>query len=588
MVGVKRVASRLTAAAALAAALSGLACQVRADGELRSELFVSGLVRPLFVTFAPGDTHRVFVVQKTGQVRVVLDGTLLAAPFLDIGALVRATGYEQGLLGLAFHPNYSGDSELPGFGEFFVNYTAAGNDTVIARYCVSTNPNVAEPAGAVVLTYAQPQSTHNGGWMAFGADGYLYISSGDGGGAFDRDPGHTPETGNAQDTTKLLGKILRIDVNGDDFPADDDRNYAIPPTNPFVAGAGADEIWAYGLRNPWRCAFDPLTNDLYIGDVGQAELEEINFLLAGSAGGENYGWRCMEGSECTGLEGCICFDDALTDPIHAYAHPTFGQCRSVTGGEVYRGSLMPGLAGTYFFADFCTGQIWSLRYDGASVSDFQERTCELRPDGTRTIADIASFGRDALGELYICDLYDGEVFKIVPSEGILSSFPPDGSVDARRPSDMDGMNAVGWSHVELTLDVVVDCLTALDFAVMQQGGKEPAPPGIAKVAGLGHGRIRVDFDRPIEPEAWTSIEHVPTGSSVRLGYLPGDVNGDGAVTVDDIDILLAVIRGAGGPAQAWSVDIDRSGRSDQIELLTLLDLLVGAGAFQPYFGATLP
>ncbi len=401
-----------TPAALLALASLGLGTgSASAQQTLTSERIATGLARPVLVTHAPGDRDRIFIVEQrtgsTGRVRIydLTTNTLLATPFLSVTGV--ATGSEQGLLGLAFHPDYANN------GHFFVNYTASGtNATWVVRYTVSEDPNVADPGTAQpVITFSQPQSNHNGGWIGFGPDGYLYIPTGDGGGANDQGTGHSPG-GNAQDITdNRLGKTLRLDVDGDDFPADPNRNYAIPLDNPFVGITGDDEIWAYGLRNPWRCSFDRETGDFWIADVGQNAWEEINVQPAASAGGENYGWRCMEGFACTGLDGCTCNHESLTLPIHAYSHAG-GNC-SISGGYVYRGATMPHLRGTYFFADFCSNRIWTLRYEDGQVVDLTERQAELVPD-VGSIASVSSFGEDARGELYICDLNGGEIFRIKP------------------------------------------------------------------------------------------------------------------------------------------------------------------------------
>jgi len=273
----------------------------------------------------------------------------------------------------------------------------------VAEYQVSGNPDLADPKSArTVLTVAQPQLNHNGGMLAFGPrDGYLYISLGDGGGA--NDPGN-----HAQNRNSLLGKMLRIDVDR----RDPGLGYAIPPTNPFKGVAGTrDEIWALGLRNPWRFSFDRLTGDLYIADVGQSAREEVDFQPASSKGGENYGWRCMEGNACTGLTGCTCNAAGLTLPVFDYTH---AQGCSITGGYVYRGCAIPGLSGTYFFADFCSNRIWTFRVVGGKAVGVQERSAELAPGGGLGIQSITSFGEDGRGELYLTDLYGGELFKIVP------------------------------------------------------------------------------------------------------------------------------------------------------------------------------
>jgi glucose/arabinose dehydrogenase len=400
----------------------------QAQTALSTDLVVSGLERPIGVTHAPGDRARLFIIEKRGRIRVVRNGTLLAQSFLDIDSIVgggTSNFDERGLLGLTFHPDYQNN------GEFFVNYTNNSNDTVVARYAVSGDPDVADAGSAeILMTIDQPQTNHNGGWIDFGPDGFLYVATGDGGGGDDDDAGHTDGIGNGQDITdNLLGAMLRIDVNGDDFPSDPDRNYAIPASNPFVGIDGDDEIWAYGLRNPWRNAFDRETGDLWIADVGQRDWEEVNFQPADSAGGENYGWRCREGmhdfntDNCTGL--------GYTEPIHEYSH-SLG-C-SITGGNVYRGCAVPDLRGTYFFADYCSNTIWSLRYDGGLVVDLTNRTAELAPGGGLSIGSITSFGEDADGEVYLADQSGGEIFKIVPADGLhglccLGDIDADGDTD---------------------------------------------------------------------------------------------------------------------------------------------------------------
>lgn len=361
--------------------------------ELTTELVAEGFKDPLFLTSPPGDNERLFVLeQNTGRIKIIKTGVVLDTPFLDIGRLA-SQGGERGLLGLAFHPNYSE------YGFFFINYTDNKGDTVISRYKVSDNPDIADPKSSMVVTKAdQPYSNHNGGMIAFGPDGYLYIGHGDGGSA--DDPKNV-----SQDGQNPLGKMLRIDVDGDE-------PYSVPEDNPFVNDPDTlNTIWATGLRNPWRFSFDSKTGDIYIADVGQYNIEEISFQPAGSKGGENYGWRCMEGDRCTGLDGCVCNSPELTGPIHQYKHKN-GNC-SITGGYVYRGSDIPELDGTYFFGDFCTGNIWSFKWDGQKMTEFKERNEDLRPEQKgKSINFITSFGQDASGELYILDK-GGEIFKIV-------------------------------------------------------------------------------------------------------------------------------------------------------------------------------
>jgi glucose/arabinose dehydrogenase len=387
---------------------------------------VTGLDRPVFLTMPPGDMNRLFIVeQHNGDIRIFdrTNSTLLAAKFLNVPGI--ATGNEQGLLGLAFHPLYATN------GFFYVAYTASDLSIHVDRYQVSADPNTAA-AGTVtaVISFAHPQATHNAGWIAFGPDGFLYIASGDGGGGNDSGPGHTEPGGNAQDIDdNLLGKILRIDVDGDDFPGDPSRNYAIPPTNPFVGGAGDDEIWAYGLRNPWRNSFDRLTGDLYIGDVGQNAREEIDVQPAASTGGENYGWRLREGTIANPnmLIGGPKPPGAI-DPIYDYAHGSgTNEGFAVTGGYVYRGPILA-LQGRYFFGDY-TSRIWSLVYDGSAPNtfdgtnygDFVDYTDTMIVDAG-TIDVISSFGEDPDGSLFILDL-GGEVFEVTGTS------PPLGNTD---------------------------------------------------------------------------------------------------------------------------------------------------------------
>ncbi len=323
--------------------------------ELTTVKVAGGFSQPLYLTAPAGDLNRLFIVeQSSASIKIIKNGIVLATPFLNIDPKV-GSGGEGGLLGLAFHPNYASN------GFFYVNYTDNSGDTVVARYKVSSNPDVADPSSELIMmTVDQPFSNHNGGMLVFSPnDDYLYIGLGDGGSSFD--PGNRAQDGNTE-----LGKMLRINVgNGETFTA--------AANNPFNDDPDfLDTIWALGFRNPWRYSFDRLNGDLYIGDVGQGAKEEISIQPGSSLGGENYGWRCMEGKECTGLSGCTCNAPGLTIPIHDYGH-TGGNC-SVTGGYVYRGTAIPDLDGTYFFADFCTGKIWSFVRSGNTVSQFTDRT----------------------------------------------------------------------------------------------------------------------------------------------------------------------------------------------------------------------
>ena len=341
----------------------------------------SGLDFPLDVAAARNDASRLYVAEKTGRIRLIENGQLVATPFLDLSALVSGDT-EQGLLGLVFHPSYPTDPR------FFVNYTNLAGDTRVVSYRVSANPDVADPSSATtILAVDQPFANHNGGGLAFGPDGFLYVALGDGGGA--NDP-----SGNGQSLATLLGKLLRIDVGA--VP------YAVPPSNPFVGVTAARaEIWAFGLRNPYRFSFDRSTGDLYIGDVGQSAREEIDFASAASDGGENYGWDRTEGTLCTG--GGTCDTSGITFPVTEYGHDD--GC-SVTGGYVYRGADVPALRGHYFYGDFCSGFVRSLRISGGAATERREWP-ELAPDG-----QITSFGEDAAGELHLT-VADGRLLRVV-------------------------------------------------------------------------------------------------------------------------------------------------------------------------------
>ena len=376
---------RLVLALLLAVAASVWAV-ARADAQLTLgfEPVASGLSSPLGLVNAGDGSGRLFILEQTGRIKIY-DGTqVLATPFLDVSALVSCCG-ERGLLGLAFHPDYRTN------GFFYVHYTNTAGNTTLARYHVSSNPNVADGTSAqILLNVTQPFANHNGGQLAFGPDRFLYMGLGDGGDA--GDPGNR-----AQNLSLLLGKILRIDVDGG-------SPYAIPATNPFRNTTGAmPEIWAYGLRNPWRFSFDRLTGDLFIADVGQSAREEVNFQPAASLGGENYGWRRMEGTACFN-PSTACNDGTLTLPILEYDH-SLG-C-SITGGYRYRGRRFPQYASRFFYGDFCSGRIWAAMQSGQTWSSTQLMDTAL---------SITSFGEDESGEIYVVHYgsgSDGTVQRLV-------------------------------------------------------------------------------------------------------------------------------------------------------------------------------
>ena len=342
---------------------------------------------PVYLTAAPGDTQRLFVVERLGKVRVLHHDTTQARPFLDLSGQVQ-TGYvEQGLLSIAFDPQYAST------GHFFVYFNDPNGDIRIVRYTVSSDPDSADEATAdTVLRVPHPgQTNHNGGQLQFGPDGMLWAGTGDGGGSGD-------PAGNAQNKHALLGKLLRLDVSGA-------SGYTIPADNPFKTDTtGAPQVWAYGLRNPWRFSFDRQTGDLYIGDVGQNRYEEVDVstTAVGRGRGDNFGWNIMEGTHCYPTDPCTPIG---VQPVVEYPH--LNAACSITGGYVYRGSALPELTGDYFYADYCDGSVHSIKYPNVNVGDWTQL---VSPGG-----GISSFGQDAKGELYILQL-GGRVYRIVPSQ----------------------------------------------------------------------------------------------------------------------------------------------------------------------------
>ena len=354
--------------------------------QIRLTEIASGLTRPLYLTHAGDGSNRLFVVEQVGKIWIIENGVQQAQPFLDVSSLITPAALtwqysEQGLLGLAFHPDYQTN------GQFYINYTDRAGDTVVSRYQVSDNPNLADASGGqIIFRIAQPYNNHNGGHIAFGPEGYLYITLGDGGRA--NDP-----LGAGQNTLILLGSLLRIDVDGA-FP------YAIPADNPFVGDAGGlDEIWAYGLRNVWRFSFDRRAGDLYLADVGQNQWEEVNFQPADSRGGENYGWNVWEGSH-------LFAGGRAENHVPPFAEYSRALGCSVTGGYVYRGAAVPALEAAYLFGDYCSGRVWASWRD----SQLQWHTAEFLD----TTLQISSFGEDEQGELYIVD-YGGRLYRIDPA-----------------------------------------------------------------------------------------------------------------------------------------------------------------------------
>lgn len=367
------------------------------------QTFASGFSSPVAIVNA-GD-ERLFVVQRGGLIRIVNpNGTINSTPFLTLTSSI-VSGGERGLLGLAFHPDYATN------GRFYVNYTRSGDGaTVIAKYTVSdSDPNVANPASAeVLLTIAQPFSNHNGGSINFGPDGYLYIGMGDGGSGGD-------PSNYGQNLNSLLGKMLRIDVNGE-------SGYAIPADNPYVGIAGEDEIWAVGVRNPWKFSFDRQTGDLWIADVGQNAIEEIN-KAASTEAGLNYGWRCYEGNSAYNTSGCGASSN-YTFPIAQYTHASTGGC-SLTGGYVYRGSTYPALQNKYVFADYCNNKIGYIDVDGGPITW----------TANAFSGNVVSFGEDVNGELYWVGISNGVISKVIDTSLSTNDFQQNGLSLFPNPAD---------------------------------------------------------------------------------------------------------------------------------------------------------
>lgn len=415
----------------------------------------TGLASPTAITNAGDGSGRLFITEQAGTVRIWNGTALLPTPFLDIHSLVSCCG-EQGLLSVAFHPGYATN------GFFYVDYTDVAGNTMIARYRVSGDPNVADPASAsILLTILQPYANHNGGQLQFGADGFLYIGMGDGG------SGGDPQN-HAQNLNDLLGKILRIDVDGG-------TPYAVPSSNPFVGIPNTrPEVWAYGLRNPWRFSFDRLSHDLYIGDVGQNLWEEIDFQPASSPGGENYGWRLMEGFHCYN-PGTSCDNGTLTLPVLEYGHNP--SC-SVTGGYVYRGSSIPQLYGIYLYADYCSGIVWGATHDCSGAWS----TTQL----VQSPYNISSFGEDESGEVYLTHL-GGAVYRIASTPDHLVPAAADMSLTVAIQNDpgftlavngsgFDGGSVVRWNGTDRPTTLL--CPTRLSAAI---AASDLSTAGIAMV-----------------------------------------------------------------------------------------------------------
>lgn len=480
------------------------------------ERLQTGLDLPVFVTHAPGDNERLFIVQKSGAIRILdlATNTINAQNFLTVGNLV--SGGESGLLGLAFHPDYQSN------GRFFVYATlndggvGSASRSHVLGYTVSGNPDIANTTPTDIIAWDQPQSNHNGGWIGFGPnDGYMYVMFGDGGNSDDTGTGHTSGTGNAQDiTNNFLGKALRIDVNGTSAPG---GNYDIPSDNPFVDVTGDDEIWAYGLRNPWRASFDRQTGDLWIADVGQDAWEEVDFQPATSSGGENYGWRVLEGTQQNPVYPGEPAPPGAVGPVYEYDHTAPPgdddfEGNSIFGGYVYRGPD-PELQGTYFFGDSVSGNLWSFDPNDPSGTVDNINT-ELTPN-VGSLNALVSFGEDAVGNLYILDIASslfgqaantGELYRVVTDAVVTGDFNGDGKVnsadlalweagygtlsgaelsdgDADEDGDVDGDDFLLWQR-----NSGATAQDSLSAVAAPQSIPEPATVLLA-LLGLGTGAI---------------------------------------------------------------------------------------------------
>jgi hypothetical protein len=447
---------------------------------------------------------------------------------------------------------------------------------------------VANAASAVTLkTITQPFSNHNGGCMQFGADGFMYVATGDGGAACD-------PNGNGQDTGTLLGKMLRLDV-------DNPPTY-IPATNPYVGpGNPLDEIWSIGLRNPWRFSFDRATADLYIADVGQDTREEVNYVPAGSTGGENYGWDCCEGTvvltsgmNCDGPSAgcaisCATSSGSYKAPIYTYTHASGV---SVTGGYVYRGCAIAGLDGTYFFADYGSAQIWSFKVVGGAMTSFANRTAQLAPGGGLVISSICSFGEDAAGEVYIVDRGSftsstGEVYKIIPTlVSVVSAVPANNTLDPLQDRGPGGV-LQGISQFQVTFSAATS-LCPSSVAINCNGGT-PCPT-VTGITGSGAGPYTVTLSGPIPPGHCTrftfgNTDALNAANVLTYYFLPADVDHDGVPST--LDLLAMVTALNTGTATLANNDIDRNGLINTVDILRTVQLLNGVNTAQVWNGATL-
>jgi Ca2+-binding RTX toxin-like protein len=515
---------------------------------IQADLVASGLAAPTFAASAPGVADQLFITEKDSGRVVVLDLTtnqVSAQAFFDVPAAEMSFAGEGGLLGLAFHPDYATN------GKVYLYLTNEAGDSELWEITRSaSDPSIADPASArVLMTVGRTATNHVGGWIGFGPDGFLYIASGDSGGSGD------PENA-AQNVNDLRGKMLRIDVNGDAFPADAGRDYAIPAGNPFVGIQGADEVFAYGLRNPWRASFDRATGDLYIADVGQAAREEIDFLAAGTGAGTNFGWRVLEGTLPTGypqLDNPPANDPSLTAPIHEYGR---GEGGSIIGGYVYRG---PGSAqGEYFFADFLSDHLWTARVVDGEVVQVVQRDAELILVNGGTLDMMVSFAEDGQGRLYVIGL-DGELFRLTP----IAQADPVGTYEFSALSDGQAISfSLGPTPEVLNFDQTA--IAAADIRPVAEGSNVR----ISVVAGPHAGKDVLLLGVSPLQLATTNVTFAD-GSQLLIGDNSTALNDDAANTLSGTsgrDLLLGfggndIFVGGGGGADV----IDGGEGRDSIE-----------------------
>lgn len=554
-------------------------------GQTSTFRLARGFNSPVFAASPPGDDDRLFVVEQNGAIKIMdlTTGVVESDPFLTVTGLT--TGGEKGLLGMAFHPNYAENGQL-----YVYASQPGGRDhqSRIFEYTATGDPMTSNIADAnsrrLLMSIEQPFSNHNAGWIGFDptasddAINHLYIATGDGGSARD------PENNSQDITDNLLGKILRIDVSGDDFANDDDRNYSVPASNPFVGAEGDDEIFVYGLRNPWRNSFDRETGDLWIGDVGQGELEEIDVVAADSPGGENFGWRVMEGTDCfdpgDSRDGNLaCNDASFVDPVYEYGHNSsaFGGF-SVTGGYVYRGPIEE-LQGDYFFADFVTGNIWSR---DPVTGDVANRNDDLEANRGAPNANVASFAEDNAGNLYVLSFSGGSIYRVdqapleleegettleqsyhgmitVESGAKLVQQASENTLHIRS-LDVSGTMAVTPTVAGTTGQLALVDQPAMEVGLLDASGNlEITIPDVAIPAEKGTtDRVTVlvadhveagfesielsgDFLTPEESigfgvfysTEWVTTEDGQQLDLIAYSALDGDVNGDGSVGFDD-------------------------------------------------------